>query len=119
MLFLLTCGFASAAFPRRFAKEASTPAVKFRYTWHSLRGAVARGWSCSPLRNRARHAFSRIGSWSINGDTASGCCSFDLLYGGSDADEIERGRPEFHIEVTFVGFVVGGDHIRFVDGEDV
>ena len=40
-------------------------------------------------------------------------------YGRSDADVIEDGRPEFEIEVTFVGFAVGGDRIRFVDGEDV
>ena len=78
-----------------------------------------REWKCNPLRHRARHAFFRVGSWSFDGDTGSGRCSFDLLYRGSDADEIEGGRPEFHIEVTFVGFVIGGDRIRFVHGEDV
>src|SRR5580704_7632968 len=78
-----------------------------------------RGWSCNPLRNRARHALLRAGSWSIDGDTRSGRCSFDLLYRGSDADEIEDGRPEFDIESTIVGFVVGSDHIGFVYGEDV
>jgi hypothetical protein len=60
-----------------------------------------------------RGAFFRVGSWSIGGDTGSGRRSFDLLYGGSDADLIEEGRPEFDIEVTFVGFAVGGDRIRF------
>ena len=66
-----------------------------------------------------RGAFFRVGSWSIDGDTGSGRRSFDLLYGGSDADLIKEGRPEFDIEVTLVGFAVGGDRIRFVDGEDV
>ena len=38
--------------------------------------------------------------------------------GVSDADGIVAGRPEFEIEHTFVGFAVGRDRIRFVDGED-
>src|SRR5271156_3958645 len=69
-------------------------------------GAVAEGMEVNPLRDRARHAFFRAGSWSINGDTCSGRCSLDLLYGSSDADLIERGRPEFDGEVTCVGFSV-------------
>jgi hypothetical protein len=84
--------------------------------WNAI-GWRRREWKCNPLRHRARHAFFRVGSWSIDGDTGSGRCCFDLLYGGSDADEIEEGRPEFESEVAFVGFAVGGDRIRFVDGE--
>jgi hypothetical protein len=78
-----------------------------------------RGSRCNPLRQGVRHAFFRVGSWSIDGDTGSGRGSFDLLYGGSDADEIEEGGPKFDIEVTVVGFVFEGDRIRFVYGEDV
>jgi hypothetical protein len=60
-----------------------------------------------------------VGSWSIDGDTGSGRCSFDLLHGSSDADEIEHGRPELEIEATLIGFVIGGDRVRFLYGEDV
>jgi len=82
-------------------------------------GKVAKGTGWNPLRHGIGQVFFRVRTWSINRDTGSGRCSFDLLYGGSDADEIEEGRPEFDSEVTFVGFAVGGDRIRFVDGEDV
>jgi len=68
---------------------------------------------------RHGQAFFRFGSWSIDVDASTGRCSRDLREGTSDANGIEAGRPEFEIESTAVGFAVGRDRIRFVDGEDV
>jgi hypothetical protein len=103
---------------RCYAKEFATRLLHRFAAWKSS-GAVAEGMEeQSPSQPRAACTFS---GWelSIDGDTGSGRCSFDLLYGSSDPDEIENGRPEFEIEGTFVGFSVGGDRIRFVLGEDV
>src|ERR1700730_3050622 len=63
--------------------------------------------------------FFRVGSWSIDGDAGTECCSRDLREGISDADGGEARRPEFEIEGTVVGFAVRGNRIFFVDGEDV
>jgi len=71
-----------------------------------------------PSPRRAAGIF-RVESWSVHGDAGGGRGSFDHLHGIADADEIEDGRPEFDNEVAFVGFAVGGDLIRFVNGEDV
>ena len=76
------------------------------------RGAIPFAIACS------MH-FVRFRNRSINGETSGSRCSFDHLYRGSDADLIVERRPEFHSEVPFVGFVVDGDRIRFVYGEDV
>jgi len=85
---------------------------------------VAKGIRCNPLRHRVRHAFFRIGSWSIDGDTDTERCSRDLSYWRSGADVAAgavgavAGEVEFEIEETAVGFAVGRDRIGFVDGED-
>jgi hypothetical protein len=65
----------------------------------------------SPSPRHARHAFFRVGSWSIDSDAGTGRCSRDLREGVSDADGIEAGRPEFEIESTAIGFAVGGNRI--------
>jgi hypothetical protein len=69
-------------------------------------------------RHGIGQAFLRVRSCSIDGDASCGRGSLDLRYWRSHADGIVAGRPEFEIEHTFVGFAVGRDRIRFVDGED-
>jgi hypothetical protein len=80
---------------------------------------MGEGESAIPSATARGHAFFRVGSRSIDGDTGTGRCSRDLHEGVSDADGIEAGRPELEIEGTAVGFAVGGNRIFFVDGEDV
>src|SRR3984885_8144307 len=62
--------------------------------------------------------FFRAESWSIDGNAGSGRFSGDLLYGLSNADGSEAGRPESEIEGTGVGAAVGGNHIFLVHGKD-
>ena len=59
-----------------------------------------------------------VGGRSIDDDAGSGRSSFDFRYWRSRADGIVTGRPKFEIKHTFVGFTIGRDGIRFVDGED-
>src|ERR1700736_4890829 len=81
-------------------------------------GMVAKGTGVQSPSPRHRQAFFRARSWSIDGDESGGSDSLDLCYWRSRADGIVTGRPKFEIKHTLVGFTIGRDGIRFVDGED-
>jgi len=104
--------------PDRTTQSSAQPSTSAVIFEPDKSAAVAKGIELPSPCHGARHAFFRVGGRSIDGDASGGRSSFDFRYWRSRADGIVTGRPKFEIKHTFVGFAIGRDDIRFVDGED-